>query len=180
MSCPAQRLCSPPSICSHRRGGTRGKPVSIPPAHSMSGSTGAEMLKSCILMRCCCATRAEQELLRGVAPGSRTCTAQISPSRLVPPPHTVPSLPEPARCFFCLIHISWWASHTFLIILPNICSQFVSNSSLCSSLPDSGRRVKLLFLWGMRSWKMHPLHPLGPAWGTWIILEGESCSTGAL
>lgn len=108
----------------------------------------------------CNQSRAEQELLPGAAPGSRTCTAQVSLSRLVPPPHTVPSRTAAAARgalgLFCSIHTSWWASQTFLIILPNICSQFVPNSSLCSSLPDSGVLVQT---WGMRSWRMHPPTP---------------------
>lgn len=149
VSCPVHRLCSPPSICSHRRGAMKGKAISILPAHRRSRSMGAE-LKSCILMRCCCATRAEQ---------SRSCWERwpwgAEPARhkfLLQAVSSSPVLPpgQQLLCLFCFIHTSCWASHTFLVILPNICSQFVSNSSLCSSLPDSGHRVKFLCRPGAR------------------------------
>ena len=113
------------------------------------------MFKSCILMRCCCATTAEQQAcLRAGAPREENLQNRSFSVDGADPVQACSSSPrlslrdgsccssEPSA-LFCLINLSWWAFHTFLIILPDICSQFVSNSSLCSPLSDSGRRAEI-------------------------------------
>lgn len=83
-----------------------------------------------------------------------------------------------AQCFFCLISLSRWAFHTFLIILPDICSQFVSDSSLCSSLSNSGRRAEINLCRPQAHagcWEKTSTPPtLRPTWEKFIPSEGES------
>lgn len=82
------------------------------------------------------------------------------------------------QCFFCLISLSRWAFHTFLIILPDICSQFVSDSSLCSSLSNSGCRAEINLCRPQACagcWEKTSIPPtLRPTWEKFFVLEGES------
>lgn len=132
MSCPVHEL--PPSLQPWMGRKDRESRLQLPLC-----STGAEMFQSRIPTRCCCATPA--------AAGPQPAQTKLLHGHCRPRAgwFLLPGqqlLLERARSWFCLIDLSWWAFHAFLIILPDICSQFVSNSSLRSSVADLGRRAE--------------------------------------
>lgn len=170
VSCPVHRLCSPPSICSHRRGAMKGKAISILPAHRRSGSMGAE-LKSCILMRCCCATRAEQSRAGAAGrggPGEQNLHGTSFFSRLFPPPQCSLQGSSCCACFASSIHPAGHPIHSWLFCPTSVHNLFLIPRSAppCLTLDTELNSCADL---GHEELEKALLHPLCPAWGKWIF-----------